>query len=839
MTRPDPERWRRLLEGSAGEAFGALYASGRSGDAGPADPVAAQGGGPIGPYTVLHRLGEGGAGVVFAARQAATERRVALKILRAGVFADERQRGAFQREIRSLARLAHPGIAAIYEAGRTDDGLDYFTMELVDGDPLDVHLAGRPRPDMRAEVDARLALFLELCDAVSHAHQRGVIHLDLKPSNVLVTRAPASVLGGAPVGLKVLDFGVARLSGGDGDGGRTLAGPGLFGTLATMSPEQAAGDASAVDVRSDIYSLGVLLYEMLTGAYPVDVHGLPIHEAVAAIRTREPGRAGDRSRLLRGDLEIILGKALQKDPAQRYQSAAALAEDVQRFRDDLPILGRAPSTAYQLRKIVRRHRLPIVLLGMVGLSLVAAVGGTGFGLVRARKAETAARADAAAAEQTAAFLEKVFRVSEPGEARGNAVTARELLDQAVASIGADLDDQPRLQGRLLAAMGNAYRNLGLYRDARPLLEQAIILQRATLAPDDQLLAANHSMLASLLRRLEDYPAAQEHYEAALAVRERALPPDHPDIGQAVAGLANLAVDRADYDAARILYDRALGILARSVGTDHPRYAAMLANQAVAEWNAGNADAARTTLAQVVAIQRRVLPADDLDLAWSLSTLALFTKGAGRATEALALSEEALAVQEAALGPGHTDVAATLGVIADLRSGAGDHDGAIALHQRAVAIWAEALGTGSAGYAMALDNLAQELGQGGRTAEAIAASERAGAVFAANLAPDHPAIATNATILARLHLDAGKPALARPLLERAYALRADAQGPQGVGLVIVLESLARADVLEGRSDAARNRLDQALAIAVAAGDSTLHAELLDTRAALTADSADLR
>ena len=831
MTRPDPTRWQRILDRSAGEVFSALFATEPAESAAPSDPVDVAGGRELGPYRILHRLGEGGVGVVYAAEQASPARRVALKVLRAGVFADERQRRAFRREIQSLARLAHPGIAAIHEAGRSDDGLDYFAMELIDGEPLDAHLAARPRPDSRAEIDARLALFLELCDAVSHAHQRGVIHLDLKPSNVLVLRSPTRTRHDAARALKVLDFGVARFSGGDPDATRTLAGRGLFGTLAYMSPEQAGGDTDAIDVRSDIYALGVLLHEMLTGGHPIEVRGLPIHDAVAAIRERGPRRPGDQARILRGDLETIILKALQKEPSQRYQSVAALAEDVQRFRGDLPILGRSPSTAYQLRKIVRRHRVVIGLLAMVAVLLVAAVGGTTFGLLRARHAESAARADAAAAEQVAGFLEKVFRVAEPGESRGNAVTARELLDQAVASIAAELDDQPRVRGRLLATMGNAYRNLGLYHDARPLLEQAVALQEAALGPDDLLLAGNHFVLASLLRRLEDYPAAQLHYEAALAIRERVLPPDHADIGVAVSGLANLAVDRGDYEVARGLYDRALGILARTLGPDDPRYAAMLANRAIAEWNAGNLEAARTTFEQVVQIQRRTLPADDLDLAWSLTTLARTYRASGRISEARQLTEEALAVQESALGPGHTDVAATLGVIADLRSDAGDYAGAIVLRERAVSIWGDAVGTGSASYAMALDNLAQELGHAGRTAEAIAASERAAVIFAGSLAEDHPAIHTNATILAQLYLDTGRPAQARPLLERAYVLRERTLGPQSVGLIEVLESLARADRQEGQFAAARARFDQALVIASALEDTALTRQLRAARAEL--------
>ncbi len=746
-------------------SFGELLAAAPANDLG-ADLAGRE----VGPYRILERLGEGGMAVVYAARQQNPSRTVALKIMRAGVLADARQRRRFQREAENLARLAHPCIAAIHDAGLTAEGLQYFAMERVEGEALDAYLRRRPAPIARAEIDLRLELFLAVCDAMTHAHQRGVIHLDLKPGNIMVLPASASGRSTAPPPIKVLDFGVARFIGADAGATMTQDDRGILGTLAYMSPEQAAGDRGAVDVRSDIYALGVLLHEMLTGALPLDFAGRSLPDAVRLIAEQPPPRPEDRVRLLRGDLATIIRKAMHVDAPQRYQSVAALAEDVQRTRDRQPILAQPPSTAYQLRKIVERHRTAIVFVGALAVTLMAAVAGTTFGLVRARQAEALAREEAAAAEEAARFLEQVFRVADPGESRGNAVTARELLDRAVADIDAGLSGQPRLQGRLLGTMGQAYRNLGLFREARPLLEQAVARQRETHGPDDPLTARSHFALAGLLRRLGDHAAAREHYAAALAIRERAFGAADPEVAASLTGLANLLVDLGDYEAARELYARALDILAATVGEDSPRYAAHLTSLAIADWNLGQLELARGRFERVVAVQRQALAADDLDLAWSLSALAALNEQTQRLDEARALCAEALAIQEAALGPDHADVAESLNVLANLHRRAGDFAQALAVHERAAAIWQRAVGAEHPTFAMALDHVAQDLGALGRLAEAIAAGERAREIIARALAEEHPSVATNLVILGKLHLEAGDRERARPHLERALALR---------------------------------------------------------------------
>src|SRR6185437_3992451 len=370
----------------------------------------------VGSYTITGRLGEGGMGVVYEAMQDNPRRPVALKIIR-GAFADEQAVRMFQREAQVLGRLRHPGIAAIYESGRTPDGQHYFAMELVRGRRLDEFVRGLAQDQSKAVLRQKLRLFLLICDAVSYAHQRGVIHRDLKPANVLVQEAEAvsvstltpSIVAESQGGVKVLDFGLARIAEDELGGASLATQPGTIqGTVPYMSPEQVRGATDQIDVRSDVYALGVIFYEMLAGALPYDLRKASLPEAARIICDQAPQPLPPA---FPRELNTIVGKALEKAPAQRYQSVAAFAEDIHRFLSDQPILAQPPSTIYQLRKLVTRHKLGfsaaaalVILLAGVAVAMTVQAG------------RIAVQRDRA--EQESKFLTHLFQASKPDQARG-------------------------------------------------------------------------------------------------------------------------------------------------------------------------------------------------------------------------------------------------------------------------------------------------------------------------------------------------------------------------------------------------------------------------------------
>src|SRR5262245_8740506 len=328
----------------------------------------------IGNYRILRLLGEGGMGSVFEAEQEQPSRTVALKVIRAGLLTAEMLQ-RFDRESQALARLQHPGIAQVYEAGAADYGWGsqpYFAMEFIEGVALDRYAALH-----QLDTRQRLALMIQVCEAVEHAHRRGVIHRDLKPGNILVDD------NGQP---KILDFGLARVTDSDFQATRQTDVGQLLGTLAYMSPEQVLADPSAVDIRSDVYALGVFLYELLAGKLPYAM-SRQLHEALRTIREQDVAPLSGVSRIYRGDIETIVAKALEKDRERRYSSAADLASDIRRHLEDQPISAKPPSTAYQLQKFARRNRALVIGVAAVFVVLIAGVLASMREAARARAAE--------------------------------------------------------------------------------------------------------------------------------------------------------------------------------------------------------------------------------------------------------------------------------------------------------------------------------------------------------------------------------------------------------------------------------------------------------------------
>ncbi len=439
----------------------------------------------IGRYRILHLLGEGGMGSVYEAEQESPRRHVALKVLRSGSL-QPRSLQRFQREVEVLGRLQHPGIARIYDADIAEmiqpDGrsslMPYFAMELIEGLAITKYAESRG-----LAMRDRLALLADACDAVHFGHQHGVVHRDLKPANVLVAQRPA--LQPVPHGpvVKIIDFGVARVAESDIASSTLATEAGqIIGTLAYMSPEQVGGNPLEIDSRCDIYGLGVVGFELLTGRLPYEIADKIAPEAARVIRDEEPSRLSSISRIYRGDIETIFAKSLEKDPAQRYDSAAALAADIRRYLNDEPIVARPPTLHYQLAKFAKRHKEFVAGLALVFLVLVAGIVGTSITLVQAVKQQRAAdlartSADAAAAhareqtqkaqaaganaERARMALQRLFENIQPGTPDGGRdLRVVDMLDANAESILAELAESPETELSLRRTLGQTYARLG-------------------------------------------------------------------------------------------------------------------------------------------------------------------------------------------------------------------------------------------------------------------------------------------------------------------------------------------------------------------------------------------
>jgi non-specific serine/threonine protein kinase/serine/threonine-protein kinase len=503
----------------------------------------------IGRYQIRGILGRGGMGTVYEAQQENPRRGVALKVIRAGV-ASERMLRRFEHEAQLLGRLQHPGIAQIFEAGTAEiDGpgrgaQPFFAMEFVQGRPITEH-ANHHGLSTRQ----RLELFTNVCQAIEHAHQKGVIHRDLKPANVLVSDT------GQP---KVLDFGVARATDSDIQTTtlRTDVGQ-LIGTVPFMSPEQVAGDSALLDARSDVYSLGVLSYELLTGRLPYDLSGKSIPEAARIIREDTPTPLSAANRTLRGDLETIISKALEKEKDRRYQSAAELAVDIQRYLSNTPILARPPSAAYQLRKLIGRHKLPFALVAALFVLM------TSFGVwmsllyrnaeqlrvaaeqerteaLDARDREHDARVTAEHAankvKRVHSFFNQILATGAPST--GRPVTMREALDKAAEKVEEELHAYPLAESTSRMTIGKAYHALGEYDLAEVQLRRALKLRLDVFEGEHKFIAASEYYLACTLRATGEHEEAARLLERALETRRRLLAAEDPHLAQTMGALAD-------------------------------------------------------------------------------------------------------------------------------------------------------------------------------------------------------------------------------------------------------------------------------------------------------------
>ncbi|MCG3130231.1 MAG: Serine/threonine-protein kinase PknD [Phycisphaerae bacterium] len=596
----------------------------------------------IGPYKVIRLLGQGGQGLVYEAVQPDPHRRVALKVVRGGRFVDPQNIRLFEREVQTLARMRHPAIGAIYEAGITPEGLRYFAMELIEGRPITRYVR-----ESRLELPRRLRLFRDVCLAIHHAHQRGVIHRDLKPTNVLVDNA------GQP---KVLDFGLARVAGEHAGAGRTFTGMGnVLGTLPYMSPEQASGRSDEIDVRCDVYSLGVVLYELLTGRLPLVTRSKLPHEAVRQICEEEPPRPSTLDRALRGDPEAIILKALAKDPQQRYQSAAALADDIDRCLAGQPITARPPNTRYQLYTLIRRHKLAFA--SATAIFLLTCGSAVWVSLLY-----SSASREARKATQINQFLQTMLSSYDPYNPKGQTTTVHEVLREATQRIETDVEMAREVEAAIRETIGNTYLSLGRYQEAESHLWRVLQFHENTLARDDPKLAASRHNMARLLQAKGDYRNAEPLYRQALQIRRDRFGDLDVRAAETLHHLAEVVFAQGRRDEAEVMMRNALRTRRALLGETHLDVAESLHGLGVILRDTGKTEEAEQRLKQALTMRIQLVGGDHPYSADALNDLAILDDGAGRFSAAEGGARLALSIREARLPVDHPDLGESLATL---------------------------------------------------------------------------------------------------------------------------------------------------------------------------------
>jgi tetratricopeptide (TPR) repeat protein len=688
--------------------------------------------GPIGDYEITGKLGEGGMGVVYRAEQSgALERTVALKLIRAG-WSSPRVIARFESERLALARMDHPTIARVFDAGTTTDGRPWFAMELVEGRTL---TAWCREHDL--DTDDRLRLFIKVCRGVQHAHQKGIIHRDLKPSNVLVTGSD-----GAPVP-KIIDFGIAKALADPADLQAALTVPGQqFGSPDYMSPEHFEGQGD-IDIRTDVYSLGILLHEALSGALPFEI-------------TTGQGRPSGpfRSRL-KGELDWVVQKATDPDRDRRYATAHELMQDLERYLAGEPVLAGRPGMAYRLGKFVRRHRVPVTITAVVIVTLA-------LGLAESQRQRLRADAARDQAESVTAFLSDMLSSVRPEE-EGREVTVLQVLDEAAAGVGRDFGEQPLVRARLQATIGVAYTSLG------------------------------------------KNDLAIEQLEEALAIRRRELGDEAPETLQAMCDLGRAVSRTGDFDRAGALYREALEGFRNQPGDQIREVCEAMNGLANALADRGLSEEAEPYYLEGLEASRKYLGEDDPQTCSLLNNLALLRADQGRMEECRDILAEVLAVRQRTRGPDHPRTMESTISLAGVESHMEEYDRAIAALEPLVPTARRKLGDGHRITLTAMNNLAWAYTQAGRYAEAEPLILETLEMRRREIGPDHPETLISAYNLADLHQRRGRLEESEALHREILVARQRVLGEDHPHTILSATSLAEVLRREGKSSAADSLL----------------------------------
>jgi eukaryotic-like serine/threonine-protein kinase len=786
-------------------------------------PITEAPGNVIGPYKLLQEIGEGGMGVVYMAEQEQPVRRwVALKIIKPGMDS-ERVVARFEAERQALALMDHQNIARVLDVGTTETGRPYFVMELVQGVSITEYCNRN-----QLTTKERLELFVPVCQAIQHAHQNGIIHRDIKPSNVLVT-----LYDGTPVP-KVIDFGVAKAIDQRLTERTTFTQFGtIVGTVEYMSPEQAETSNLGVDTRSDIYSLGVLLYELLTGTTPVDrqdLTGSAYSDILRRIREEEPPKPSSRlktlkdtlpiisaqrkleparlTKLLRGELDWIVMKALEKDRSRRYQTASGFGHDVKRYLDGDVVEACPPSASYRLGKFARKNRAALMTVGSFAMLLLVGAALSIWQAIRATKAEAvaislakraiiaeersrlerdravAAEAEAKAegdkAERSAAeakavlgfFQDQVLSAARPEGMEGGLgkdVTIRKAVDVAEPKIAAAFPNQPSTEASVRSVLGDTYYYLGEQDLAIRQREQALELRTAELGADhpDTLESQNSLGLAYWITGRNDRAILM--LERAFAARSATLGPEHPDTLISQSSLANAYRNEGQFDRAIALFDRALAIQTAKLGPDHLDTLDSQNSLGIACWMVGYFDRAIPILERALATLTAKFGVDHVKTLVTQSAVASAYRDAGQTDRSTALLERTLAAQTAKLGPDHPDTLTTQYNLAKAYRDAGQSDRALLMLEQTLAMRKAKLGPDDPNTLWTCSDLAAAFEARGESARAERLLRDVLLARKQKLSAQHPDVARTLSALGRILLEQRKWAEAEPLLRESLSI----------------------------------------------------------------------
>jgi len=736
----------------------------------------------IGPYLLLQKIGEGGMGEVWVAEQEKPiQRRVALKLIKAGM--DTRQVIArFESERQALAMMDHPAIAKVFDAGETEDGRPYFVMEYVQGIPIAAYC-----DQNRLTTQERLDLFRHVCEGVQHAHQKAIIHRDLKPSNILVAIQGESAVP------KIIDFGVAKATAQSLTERTMYTELGMMvGTPEYMSPEQAEMSGQNVDTRTDVYSLGAILYELLVGALPFDPKELRragYDEIRRKIREEDPPRPstrlstmGDSStvqahnrrterpaliRQIRGDLDWITMKALEKDRTRRYGSPSEFAADIERFLLHQPVVACPPSTLYKAKKFVRRHRFGVGVASTIAILLAAFTVTTAVQARRIARERDRANRQAETSRQVSDFLVGLFQVTDPEAGRGGDISAREILDSGSQQIATELREQPAVRATMLNTMGKVYRNLGLYDKALDLVQESLDLRQKIFPEESEEVVESLSTLGVVKMDKGDYAAAETLMKRALEIQRRVLGPEHVEVAASLNNLGSLSFSTGDWKGAEQFIREALAQHRKLLGSENLPLATTLNNLALVLSRQEKYEESEALYRESLKIRRKLLSGDHPRIAESVNNIAMIYLRQKKYEQAEPMFQEALAINRKAVGEFHPLVASNLNNLALVYLNQGQAAKAEDYFRQALALDRKTYGENHPQVALSLQSLGAALLREKKYKEAEESMRQAIAIKLMIFPATHWEVATTKNMLGGCLLEAKNYGAAEPLLVESY------------------------------------------------------------------------